>query len=186
MDANSLSAGKSADPNSNEERASRGTARKILVGGAKLATGLVLAIITLVVPSAVVYGIFSLRNSGLSERKDWASIEAPTLDRATFNIATMWRDDKLNFILSVEPYTAPIREAREKSSQNTRNAASFILKFQDAGDFTVRSAEVNLKSMGQTIGETGEIVRLHYEGFSPLSSGGYRRITKWNIAWSLP
>ena len=164
------------------EAPSTSTARKIFMGGAKLATGAVLAIVALAILSAVIFGIVNRRNTALGEPKVWSSVDRPSLGGATFNLVTMWRANQLNYILEVRPYTAPIREARESSQ-----SASFTVRFLDDGTFSVATATVNLDSMTRIVDATGEPQALRYEGSTSfLSAGDYRRIAGWTLQWSIP
>ena len=175
-DANAGSPGSEAHP-------AASTARRILMGGAKLATGIVLTVVALGVLGALIYGIIGARNAGLTERRDWPSVEARGLDGATFDLATMWRNGSLRYILNVSPYTASIREARERSSAGR---SSFTILYLDKGDFRVASSTLYLNTLTAIVDSTGQPRSLSYQGFTAMSAGVYRRIAGWQISWSFP
>ncbi len=131
--------------------------RRILEGGAKLAVGILLAALALAI---IVVTVRSVRNAGLSDRKDWPFIEVPFLGDARFELATMWRDDKVHYLLSVSPYTQPIKDVLDgagvaRPDYGFRTGPSFTLHLVDAGGFTVASHTVYLSSMRRIVDDAG-------------------------------
>ncbi len=165
-----------ADQSGAGEGSTTSTARTILMSGARLATAAVLVGLL----AAAIYGIVKVRNSALSERREWPSIAAPSLDGANLSLATMWRAGRLNYILDVTPYTLPICEARVSGE------ATFTIVFVDEGGFSVASSTLDLSPMTVVVdaGRGGRALR--QESSLNLTAGDYRRIAGWRITWVFP
>jgi hypothetical protein len=162
--------------------------RRILEGGAKLGVGILLAALTLAI---IVVAVHSARNAGLSDRKDWPSIDVASLGSARFEFATMWRDDQVHYLLAVRPYTQSIKDARDgaavgRSDYRFRTGPSFTVRLVDSGGFTIASHTVYLSSMSRIVDDAGEPQGLTDEGSFFLERGDYRRVSAWRISWSLP
>ena len=155
-------------------------ARTILMSGVRLGIAAVLAVVTVGLLAAAVYGIVNVRNKALGERREWSSIASPSLDGANLDLATMWRAGRLNYILDVTPYTLPICEARASER------ATFTIIFVDDGGFSVASSTLNLRSMTREVGASGEGQALRLESSTNLTAGDYRRIAGWRITWVFP
>ena len=183
MSANPSGGEANAGSAGSEARPTASAARSILMGGAKLATGIVLAVVALGVLGALIYGIIVARNAGLAERRDWPSVEARELDGATFDLATIWRNGSLRYILTVSPYTASIREARERSGPGQK---FFTIWYLDKHGFRVISSNVYLMSLQSIADSTARPQSLSYQGSTAMRAGVYRRIASWRISWRFP
>ena len=109
-------------------------------------------------------------NAPLAEKHEWPTITADALGGAKFNLATVWRDGRIFYRLSVEGYPPLIAAARDAGS-----GASFTFVFYDADGFKVFQKSIQLSSMSAVIDPNGERSGLQWTEDEFSAAESYRR-----------
>lgn len=98
----------------------------------------------------------------------------------TAHTRMMWRDGVLHFQLSIRPLSKTLRSARDLPYRSS----SFTLAFYDDQAFKVKSIDVRLASMAETVDDSGQGMSLDIDDSTICDADEYQRISSWNIFWS--
>jgi hypothetical protein len=119
------------------------------------------------------------KTAALNTPRVMPSISIPQLGSVSANLRTVWRDGTLNYQFTITPVSKVLRDARTNGY-----ARSFTLIFYDDQGFKIKSLDIRLNSMSQTVDESGKPLWLNIDDSDFCTAENYERIRSWNVLWS--
>jgi hypothetical protein len=138
----------------------------------------------------VAAGVACVGCSRLDESRQLGTLRslghATTVQGITVSVKTKWRDDRVWYLISMEPEVS-VRKLLETHA-NDRGAArgrqlvpyALAIELQDADGFTIESIPV---TKADVIDELGKGYTLM--GSRPLSAGSFKSVSRWSpiVSW---
>ncbi len=174
---------------SNHKPKKPGEFRNFLKGAFKIALAIIIASLVIAGIAAVIVILINsqqeARNRNLAEVKVWEEITVPTLQKATFKLFTKWQDNNMYYQLHVDGFPREVQDEFDKKGYNRNLYAGFTIVFLDITGFKVDSINIPLRSMSRIVKNEGGYSGLSIKDTHYMSADEYRKITMWEITWSL-
>lgn len=119
------------------------------------------------------------KTASLNTPRTMPPIPIPQLGNVSATLRTVWRDGTLNYQFIIAPESKVLRDARASGY-----GRSFTLIFYDDQGFKIKSIDVRLNSMSETVDEHGKPLWLDMDDSEFCTAEDYGRIRSWNVLWS--